>query len=141
MQLGLEVIHVFAPEMVITTTVGSGEVFKAVLQKHKFGVGICKTATQKKQVMTKLKNFAKLMSLVSLKDAPVKSEDLLKYEKNLQNKSKVPSADVNKTPPPKVPPADPATPNRPPADPATPPAAKPIVSTPPLLAGFGASAL
>lgn len=141
MQLALEVIHVFAPEVVITTTVGSGEVFKAVLQKHKFGVGICKTATQKKQVMTKLKNFAKLMNLVSLKDAPVKSEDLLKYEKNLQNKSKVPPADVNKTPPPKVPPADPATPNRPPADPATPPAAKPIVSTPPMLAGFGASAL
>ena len=131
MQLGLEVIHVFVPEVVITTTVGSGELFKAVLQKRKFGVGICKTATQKKQVMTKLKNFAKLMNLVSLKDAPVKSGDLLKYEKNLQNKSKVPPADVNKTPPPKVPPADPATP----------PAAKPIVSTPPMLAGFGASAL
>ena len=58
MQLGLELIHVFAPEVVITTTVGSGELFKAVLQKHKFGVGICKTATHKKQEMTRLKDFA-----------------------------------------------------------------------------------
>ena len=87
MQLGLELMHVFAPEVVITTTVGSGELFKVVLQKHKFGVGICKTATHKEQVMTRLKDFAKLMDLVSLKEAPVKSEDLLMYERHLQNES------------------------------------------------------
>ena len=135
MQLGLEVMNVFGAEVVITTTVGSGELFKAVLQKHKLGVGICKTANQKKQVMIKLKHFAKLMNLVSFKDAPVKSDELLRYEKNLQ-KNGDPA-----TPPPKVPPVAPATPKAPPADGGAPPAALPIVSPPPLLAGFGASAL
>ena len=129
MQLGLEVMNVFGAEVVITTTVGSGELFKAVLQKHKFGVGICKTATQKKQVMIKLKHFAKLMNLVSFKDAPAKSDELLKYEKHLVQKKADPA-----TPLPKAPPADPATPK-------APPAGLPIVSTPPCLAGFGASAL
>ena len=36
-ELGLELIHVFAAEVVVTTTVGSGELFKAALQKHKYG--------------------------------------------------------------------------------------------------------
>ena len=53
MQLGLELIHVFAADVLVTTTVGSGEIFKAVLQKHKFGLGICKTTTHKKQVVQK----------------------------------------------------------------------------------------
>ena len=59
-ELGLELIHVFAAD--VTTTVGSGELFKAVLQKHKYG--ICKTMAHKKQVMQELKNFAKMMNLV-----------------------------------------------------------------------------
>ena len=61
-ELGLELIHVFAAD--VTTTVGSGELFKAVLQKHKYGVGICKTKAHKKQVLQELKNFAKMMNLV-----------------------------------------------------------------------------
>ena len=65
-ELGLELIHVFAAEVVVTTTVGSGELFKAALQKHKYGVGICKTMTHKKQVLQELKNFAKMMNLVPL---------------------------------------------------------------------------
>ena len=63
-ELGLELIHVFATEVVVTTTVGSGELFRAVLQKHKYGVGICKTMAHKKQVLQELKNFAKMMILV-----------------------------------------------------------------------------
>ena len=65
-ELGLELMHVFAAEVVVTTTVGSGELFKAVLQKHKYGVGICKTKAHKKQVLQELKNFAKMMNLVPL---------------------------------------------------------------------------
>ena len=65
-ELGLELIHVFAAEVVVTTTVGSGELFKAVLQKHKYAVGICKTKAHKKQVLQELKNFAKMMNLVPL---------------------------------------------------------------------------
>jgi len=135
MQLGLELIHVFAADVVVTTTMGSGELFKAVLQKHKFGVGICKTASQKKQVMITLKGFAKLMNLVSLKDGPVKSAELLKYEKDLQKKANPKPAD------PAIPkPADPAIPK--PAHPAIPtPATLPIAANPPVLAGFGASVL
>ena len=79
-ELGLELIHVFAAEVVVTTTVGSGELFKAVLQKEKYGVGICKTMTHKKQVLQEMKNFAKMMNLVPLTEAPVKSPAMLKYE-------------------------------------------------------------
>ena len=71
MQMGLELINVFAADVLVTTTVGNGECFKAVLQKHKFGIGICRTATHKKEVIRKLKAFVKLMNLVSL------SEELL----------------------------------------------------------------
>ena len=58
-------------DVLVTTTVGSGEFLKAVLQKHKFGIGVCRTTTHKKEVMRKLKAFVKLMKLVSL------SEELL----------------------------------------------------------------
>ena len=54
MQLGLELINVFGADVVITSTVGSGELFKAVLQKYKFGIGVCKNAVHKKEVMSKL---------------------------------------------------------------------------------------
>ena len=70
-ELGLELIHVFAAEVVVTTTVGSGELFKAVLQKQKYGLGICKTMTHNSQVWQEMKNFAKTMNLVPLSDAPV----------------------------------------------------------------------
>ena len=83
-ELGLELINVFAADVIITTTVGSGAIFEAALQKHKFGVGICQTPMHKKQVMQKLKEFVKVMNLVSLNDAPAKSADLLKYEADLQ---------------------------------------------------------
>ena len=78
-----------------------------------------------------------MVVLVVLKDAPVKSGDLLKYEKKLQDKSKAPPAGP-KAPPPKAPAADPATPFRPRAD-HTSPATPAIASTPPLLAGFDVS--
>ena len=77
-ELGLELIHVFAAD--VTTTVGSGELFKAVLQKEKYGVGICKTMTQKRLVLQELKNFTKAQNLVSLIGAPKKSKAMLKYE-------------------------------------------------------------
>ena len=79
-ELGLELIHVFAAEVVVTTTVGSGELFKAALQKHKYCVGIRKTMAHKKQVVQELKNFTKAQNLVSLIGAPVKSQAMLKYE-------------------------------------------------------------
>ena len=77
MQLGLELINVFGIGIVVTTTVGSGELMKAVLQKHKCGIGVCKTQTQKKLVQERLKSFAKLMNLVSLADCPPKRQNLL----------------------------------------------------------------
>ena len=83
MQLGLELINVFGPAVIVANAVGSAKMMQAVLQKHKYGIGICKTATQKKYAMIELKNFAKLMNLVPLKDGPVKSAELLMYEKNL----------------------------------------------------------
>ena len=79
-ELGRELIHVFAAEVVVTTTVGSGELLKAVLQNAKYGLGICKTMTQKRQVVQELKNFTKAQNLVSLIGAPVKSQAMLKYE-------------------------------------------------------------
>ena len=82
MQLGLELIHVFGVEVLVLTSVGSCELRQAVLQKHKYGIGFCSTQTQKKQAMTKLKKFAMLMNLVPLNDGPVKSEELLLYEKS-----------------------------------------------------------
>ena len=128
-EMGVEVIHVFGADVIVTTTVGSGEIFKAVLQKHKFGVGICKTVTQKKQVMMRLKAFVKLMNLVSLREAPAKSQDMVIYEKKLQ-KTKEP------------PPADPPTGKVPPPGQAVSSVGiTPIVSAPPSLAGFGASVL
>ena len=45
-ELGLELIHVFAAEVVVTTTVGSGELFKAALQKHKYGWHLQNDGTQ-----------------------------------------------------------------------------------------------
>ena len=84
MQLGLELIHVFSIDVLITTTVGSGELFKAALQKHKFGIGVCRTAAHKSKVMEKLKAFTKMMNLVSLKELPAKSADMLKYEEGVQ---------------------------------------------------------
>jgi len=93
-ELGLEIINVFAADVIITTTVGSGAIFEATLQKHKFGVGICQTATHKKQVIQKLKEYVKTMNLVSLNDAPAKPADLLKYEADLQRQATgVPKAD------------------------------------------------
>ena len=89
MRLGLELMHVFGTEVVITTTVGSGELFKAVLQNHKFCVGICKTATHKNLVMTKLKNFVKMNNLGTFSGKPVKSEDMLRYEKHLSTCSSI----------------------------------------------------
>ena len=87
MQLGLELINVFGADVVMTTTVGSGELFKAVLQKHKFGIGVCKNAVHKKEVVSKLKNFVKSMNLVQIKDAPTKSAELLKYEQDAAKKT------------------------------------------------------
>ena len=94
MQLGLELINVFAADLVITTTVGSGEIFKAVLQKHKFGIGVCRTLTHKKEVMKKLKAFAKLMNLVSLRGAPAKDKQLILYETMLQKSAVLSSVAV-----------------------------------------------
>ena len=54
-QLGMELIHVFGVDVLILTSVGSGELMQAVLAKHKYGIGFCNTQTQKKQTMTKLK--------------------------------------------------------------------------------------
>ena len=79
-ELGLELIQVFAAEVVVTTTVGSGELLKAVLQNAKYGVGICKTMTQKRLVLQELRNFTKAQNLVSLIGAPKKSKAMLKYE-------------------------------------------------------------
>ena len=103
MPLGLELINVFQADMLITTTVGSGEYFKAVLQKHKFGIGVCRTSTHKKEVMKKLKAFAKLMNLVSLKNAPAKDKQLIQYETKLQNSAKLPAASSSGAPPPAAP--------------------------------------
>ena len=146
MALGLELINVFGADIVVLTETGSGEFMQAVLQKHKFGVGFCSTLTQKKQAMIKLKNFAKLMNLVPLKDGPVKSEELLKCEKSLQPKAGLqggsPAAPgTPKAGPPAGPPTTPSV-----ADAATPKAGLPntpkaIVSPPPMLAGFGSSLL
>ena len=58
---------------------------QAVLQKQKLGIGFCRTATQKKQVLSKLKNFVKLTGLVSLNDGPVKDVALLMYERQLRH--------------------------------------------------------
>ena len=119
--LGLEIINVFAADVVITTTVGSGAIFEAALQKHKFGVGICQTAVHKKQVIQKLKEFVKMTSLVSLNDAPAKPADLLKYEADLQRQATgvpkvdsvlgVPKAAVPKAAVPKETVPTPAVPN------------------------------
>ena len=143
MQLGMELIHVFGADVVVLTEVGSGEMMQAVLQKHKFGVGFCSTPTQKKQVMIKLKNFAKLMNLVSLNDGPGKSEELLMYEKSLQPKTGLQGGSpadpgTPKAGPPGVPPTTPKA-----GDAATPNATTPksIQSPPPMLAGFGGSLL
>ena len=94
MQLGLELINVFAADLVITTTLGSGEIFKAVLQKHKFGIGVCRTATHKKEVMKNLKAFAKLMNLISLRGAPAKDKQLILYETMLQKAAALSSVAV-----------------------------------------------
>ena len=140
MQLGLELINVFAADIVVTNTVGSGELMKAVLQKKKWGIGICRTATHKKVVLDGLKSFAKLMQLVDLSKAPAKTADLMAYEKNLQNEqavSKTPSLITPKPKPaplPSVPETTPATPLIVPKQPAPAPAA-----LPPGLAAFGSS--
>ena len=86
------------------------------------------------------------MNLVSLRDGPVKSEELLMYEKNLQKKPETPPA---------LPPAGALTIPKQPADPAGAalpkaggqPVLKGIIATPKaatlstVLAGFGASVL
>ena len=100
MPLGLELINVFQADMLITTTVGSGEYFKAVLQKHKFGIGVCRTSTHKKEVMRKLKAFVKLMNLVSLRNAPAKDKQLIQYETKLHSSAKSPAASSSGAPPP-----------------------------------------
>ena len=84
MQLGLELLNVFDAHILVTNTVGSGELLKAVLQTRKFGIGICRTSTHKKCVLERLKDFVKMMHLVTLKGAPTKSADLLKYEMMLK---------------------------------------------------------
>ena len=95
MILGLELINVFDVEVLVTTTVGSGEMFKAVLQKHKYGVGICKTKEHKKQVVQRLKEYAKLMNLVPLTNSPRKSAEMVSFEQQLQKKATaVPNAAV-----------------------------------------------
>ena len=134
MMLGLELINVFKVDVLVTDTVGSGEVFKAVLQKHKFGIGVCKTATQKKLVMDKLKGFAKMMNLVSLTDAPAKSAELKKYEEQAQ-----PAGQQALIPPQPPAPVD-HTSNVSPVP--QPPVPAPLPQrTPPLLAAFGSSLL
>jgi len=149
-ELGLEFINVFAADVIITTTVGSGAIFEATLQKHKFGVGICQTAMHKKQVMQKLKEFVKVMSLVSLNDAPAKPAELLRYEAGLQRlATAVPNAAVPKeaVPTPAVPTPAVPTPAVPKAADATrQPPPQPLIktSTPaavPKLSMFGGSLL
>ena len=155
-ELGLEIINVFAADVIITTTVGSGAIFEATLQKHKFGVGVCQTVTHKKQVLQKLKEYVKNMNLVSLNDAPAKPADLLKYEADLQRKATgVPKVDsvlgVPKAAVPKEAVPTPAVPNAVPkaVAKAVPKAADAAVAATittasvavPKLAGFGGSLL
>ena len=107
--------------------------------------------------MTKLKSFAKLMNLVPLKDGPVKSEELLMYAKNLQNKARSRASDSagqgpgtpNTTPPAGLATTPRAAEQRTPraADAATAESGADnqrtttILSVPPRLAGFGSSLL
>ena len=100
MQLGMELINVFAADVLVTTTVGSGECFKAVLQKFKYGIGFCRTQTHKQQVLRRLKDYAKLMNLVSLQAAPAKAQQLIDYEMKLQSSAKSLAASSSQAPPP-----------------------------------------
>ena len=145
MQLGLEMLNVFQADIVVTNTVGSGELFKAVLPMHKFGIGFCKTATHKKVVLDRLKAFAKLMNLVPLTGAPAKSDELINYEKNLQSQHKV-APKPSPVPRPVIPPPVPKVADPVPAP--TPTVAAPTVAEPKLpttkpatLAAFGGSLL
>ena len=101
--------------------------------------------------MENLKDFAKMMNLVTLKDGPAKGADLLKYEKELQAKHDTPPPPTPVIPPPNpLIAALPAVPKIQPWPPPPPPAVKggganpsllPIRSPSPKLAAFGASIL
>ena len=142
MQLGLELINVFGADVVMTTTVGSGELFKAVLQKHKFGIGVCKNGVHKKEVMSKLKTFVKVMNLVQIKDAPTKSPDLLKYEQVAAKKTATEQKPLIPRPAPK-PPVDPieADQKQPAASSGAPLGVSVVTRAPPTLSAFGSSLL
>ena len=103
-------LHVFGADVLVTTTVGSGEILKAVLQQNKFGIGICMTAAHKKLVIDNLKTFVKNTNLVQFKGSPQKSAELIAYEQQLRGgrRDATSSADPPRADPPRAdpPPAE-----------------------------------
>ena len=168
---GMELIHTFNPDVVMIFTVASGEMVKAVILKHKYGVCFVPTVKAKDFVHARLMEWLKQNNVLPPRPKIPKPDELLMWEKDHTGKPNDPSqtiapvpANVSKTlpaDPPIVPqtlPADPSIvsktlPAVPPATLPTPattadPAQKagvPIVKVPsmvvPKIASFGSSIL
>ena len=81
MALGKELIDTFDPKVLIVVHPGMGEMLKAALFKQRYCVAICNTQTHKSVVMDHLREWVKSMKLVTITDGPVKSQEMLNYEK------------------------------------------------------------
>ena len=90
MALGKELIDTFDPNVVIVAHPGKGERLKAVLFKQRYGVAICNTTTHKAVVMDRLREWVTFMKLITFTDGPVKSVEMVNFEKE-HNVKPIPS--------------------------------------------------
>ena len=81
MALGKELIDTFDPNVLVVVHPGMGEMLKAALFKQKYCVAICNTPAHKAVVMDHLREWVKSMKLVTFTDGPVKSIEMLNFEK------------------------------------------------------------
>ena len=81
MALGKELIDTFEPNVLIIVHPGMGEMLKAALFKQRYCVAICNTPAHKAVVMDHLREWIKSMKLVTITNGPVKSVEMLNFEK------------------------------------------------------------
>ena len=117
---GMELIHTFNPDVVMIFTVASGEMVKAVILKHKYGVCFVPTVKAKDFVHARLMEWLKQNNVLPPRPKIPKPDELLMWEKDHTGKPNDPSqtiapvpANVSKT----LPADPPIVPQTLPADP------------------------
>ena len=68
-------------DILIAVYPGSGEMFEAVLGKHRHGVAICATKAPKTLIHNNLRDWVRRMNLVNFSDRPAKPRAMLDFER------------------------------------------------------------